>query len=70
MYLIGDKVKATKKIREGDFNGHKVWVHAYPGDTGTVIHINENHLPTVRFDKSLTATLTFSSEIEKVDGPG
>jgi hypothetical protein len=64
-FAVGDKVKAVKQIRENNFNGQETWTHAEPGDTGEIIHRNEWFLPTVRFDRTGTATIVTPTEIEK-----
>ena len=66
VFTVGDKVKAVKLITEDGFNGQDVWTHAEPGNTGEVIHVNKQHLPTVRFEKTGTATIVAPTEIERV----
>ena len=70
VYSLGDKVKAAKLITESKFNGQEVWTHAEVGDVGEVIHTGDKlHLPTVRFEKTGTATIVAPTEIEAVSGP-
>jgi hypothetical protein len=63
---VGDRVRAITQIAESDFNDAGTWVHANIGDLGHVVHISEAGFPTVRFDKTGTATVVAPSEIELV----
>jgi len=67
---VGDKVTANKIITEGggdvDLNATfpmKSYVHALPGDVGEVIHLQEEGLPTVRFERTGTATIVGLDEV-------
>ena len=65
-YKIGDRVKATTRIDEMHFvNPNKDWSHAWSGDLGTIEYIDQEGYPTVRFDKTGTATVVGLSEIRK-----
>lgn len=55
--LVGMKVVAAQQITEPGFG-----VHADPGDVGEVVHV-ENGIPTVRFERTGTATIVDPSEI-------
>ena len=43
-------------------------LHATSGELGTVVHTEPGFWPTVRFDRSGTATCVTHEEVEKVDG--
>lgn len=67
---VGTKVKATKQITESGTEGDPAavfpagaYIHAEKGDVGEVVYV-ENGNPTVRFERTGTATLVFNSEIE------
>jgi hypothetical protein len=66
---VGQRVRALVRVTEGGIAGDKTakfpapsYIHAEPGDAGVVIDIH-NDMPTVRFDKTLTASLVAWSEI-------
>jgi hypothetical protein len=68
----GQKVTATRQITEagGDTVGNehaKVfapdYIHANKGESGTIEHIDGDGMPTVRFDRTGTATVVGSDEI-------
>lgn len=42
------------------------YIHAIEGDTGTVVHINIDGYPTVRFHRTGTATLVHPDEVKHV----
>lgn len=61
----GDRVRAMIQVLEEGPGGtpnpdakpcETGWVHAEPGDLGTVVHVEPGLHPTVRFDKTKTAT--------------
>jgi len=63
---VGDRVVTTARIVETgspEFQNH---VHAEVGELGTCVHAQEGYLPTVRFDRTKTATIVFEMEVEKV----
>jgi hypothetical protein len=53
---VNDRVVAVRTLEESGFTTGGVHVHAMAGDEGTVEHL-EDGLPTVRFDRTGTATL-------------
>lgn len=55
----GQRVKALIQIVEDPD-----WVHAEPGDTGVVVFTEPGYYPTVRFDRTDTATIVFPHEVE------
>jgi hypothetical protein len=76
-YTEGMKVRAQVIITEGgddiqpDFEAtfdsrNPGYVHAAPGDLGTVEYVDDDDVPTVRFDKKGTATIVGDHEIEIV----
>ena len=72
MYDIGQKVVATAVVTEdGESEGSAEaefpdgnYIHAVGGDLGEVLHLNADGLPTVRFDRTGTATLVGLDEIQ------
>jgi hypothetical protein len=73
----GTRVRATRRIVENDTEPDKTaspceggWVHALPGDVGTVedetVTVDGLEFPTVRFDRTRTATAVFLYEIEVI----
>lgn len=42
------------------------FIHATPGDIGVVVFVDEIGLPTVRFERTGTATMVGHEEIEEV----
>ncbi len=67
---VGTVVRAKCKIQEKDFpikgNTH---THANAGDTGIIMFNDSDLVPTVRFDKTQTATIVCTStEVEAVNG--
>lgn len=73
-YKIGMKVKANIIITDGggetkpdfkatDFKNNPGFVHAVPGDIGTVVYVDEDNVPTVRFKIKGTATIVGDNEI-------
>lgn len=76
-YKLGMRVKSIDIITEGgdgeapDFDaktfvGNPGFVHAEPGDMGTVEYVDDDGCPTIRFDKTGTATIVGDYEIEVV----
>lgn len=71
---VGDRVKAIIQITEngklpGDPSARPLdsgWIHAEPGDLGTVVHWHDGVWPTVKFDRTNTATCVTDKEIELV----
>lgn len=63
---LGQRVRA--KIRVYDCPGEEDQgpIHAEPGDLGTVVHVEEGFWPTVRFDRTGTATCVTDEEVVKV----
>ena len=75
LYKVGDRVRATKTITEsgkgpGREDAKRLdpdWIHARAGELGTVEHVDYPLTwPTVRFDRTGTATIVHHSEIEAV----
>lgn len=72
MYAIGQKVIATAIVTEdGESEGSPEaefpegnYIHAVGGDRGEVLHLNDGGLPTVRFERTGTATLVGLDEIQ------
>jgi hypothetical protein len=69
-FHVGQKVMATRRIVEGDVAGDesakfpdRAYIHAEDGDTGVVEHIDGDGEPTVRFDRTGTATVVGPDEI-------
>lgn len=67
---VGTRVKAGKQITEGGVDGDESakfpapnYIHAKPGDLGTVESIDNDGDPTVRFDRTRTATIVGRHEI-------
>lgn len=68
---VGDKVVAEQTITEA--GGHPGdtsakfpsprYIHATEGDIGVVEHVNEEGLPTVRFERTGTATIVGWGEV-------
>lgn len=71
MYEVGQNVLAAKTITEdGDSEGSQEaeypagnYIHAVVGDQGEVLHLNDEGLPTVRFERTDTATIVGLDEI-------
>jgi hypothetical protein len=71
MYEVGQNVIAVQTITEdGESEGSREaefpdgnYIHAVSGDMGEVLHLNEKNLPTVRFERTGTATLVGLDEI-------
>lgn len=70
-WVTGDRVKAIKQITEsgklpGNPNAKSLdpdWIHAEAGELGTVVH-DLADLPTIRFDRTRTATIVRDDEIK------
>lgn len=71
-YEVGARVCAQMDITEGGDSSspdpaaefpQKNYVHAREGDLGTVEHISEDDVPTVRFERTGTATIVMEEEI-------
>ena len=76
-YVEGMRVKALKVITDGgdtappDFDaktliGNPGFVHAVPGDLGTVEYVDDDGCPTIRFDRKKTATVVGDCEVERI----
>ena len=73
-YKVGQNVLAAKIITEdGDSEGSQKakypagnYIHAVMGDQGEIIHLNKAGLPTVRFERTDTATIVGLDEITPV----
>jgi hypothetical protein len=73
-YKVGQIVLATKSITEdGDSEGSQKaeypagnYIHAVVGEQGEVLHLNKDGLPTVRFERTDTATIVGLDEITPV----
>lgn len=73
-FKVGDKVRAKKTVTEsghgpGDETKefpHDQYIHAREGEMGEVVHVEPKTLPTVRFDRTQTATIVTKEEVEKV----
>jgi hypothetical protein len=71
VYQIGQNVLAVGTITEdGESQGSEDaefpdgnYIHAITGDRGEVLHLNEECLPTVRFERTGTATIVGLDEI-------
>lgn len=77
MYKIGMRVQAIMVVTEGggktkpDYKATNLidnpgFVHALPGDYGTVEYVDDNGVPTVRFDETGTATIVGDNEVSIV----
>ena len=73
---VGERVVACKQLIEGDVPANPDaapcedgWVHCEPGDEGVVLSVDDYsdgaRLPTVRFERTGTATLCFPEEFER-----
>ena len=71
MYEVGQTVLAMATITEdGDSEGSPEaeypagnYIHAVVGDSGEGLHLNDDGLPTVRFERTGTATIVGLDEI-------
>ncbi len=72
-YDVGNNVIAKVRITEagGDYLGDKEaefpdpqYIHAEPGEIGIIEYIDSDHEPTVRFERTGTATIVGAHEIE------
>ncbi len=71
---VGDPVVALRNILEGGGspgNPNAVfpdpqYIHGAKGDRGEVIHIDQRGYPTVRFERTGTATIVDLNEIDKI----
>ena len=57
MYRVGDRVQANGTLSEVGFHGPGEHEHAAAGDTGRVLFVDTAGWPSVRFDRTGTATL-------------
>ncbi len=65
---LGDRVRARLKIvEEGLVTGVGKHTHAEPDETGVCVHVQKGYFPTVRFDRTKTATIVFPEEVEKLE---
>jgi hypothetical protein len=51
------EVVALKTITEKNFMGRKTWLHARKNELGTVIDVDADGVPTVRWHRTGTATI-------------
>lgn len=73
-WKINTRVKAVIQITEsgklpGDPEAKPLdsgWIHAEPGELGTVVHSDGGFLPSVRFDRTGTVTCVRDDEIQEV----
>lgn len=73
---VGDKVVAESTITEGgEYPGDTSakfpaprYIHAVEGDIGVVEHVDEAGLPTVRFERTGTATIVGWGEVTPESG--
>lgn len=74
-YEKGDKVVARHEVTErgigtiGDPDAafpDAAYIHAVEGDRGTVVHVNVDGYPTVRFERTGTATIVHPDEVKHV----
>lgn len=77
--LVGSRVKATRQITEagGDVAGDPAaefpapnYIHAEKGEPGVVEHVDGDGEPTVRFDRTGTATVVAAREVESTEPAG
>jgi hypothetical protein len=61
---VGTLVRAAKRVAEVGFNGPGVWVHATKGELGRVVHVDDPEWLTVQFERTGTATLVHTSEVQ------
>ena len=74
---VGDRVRARIRVLEEGPNSSydpnaksctPGWLHAEPGELGTVVHADPPQVwPTVRFDRTGTATCVIDEEVERVE---
>lgn len=67
---LNDRVRAKTQVFDLPGNPDPGCIHAEPGELGTVVHVQIDHWPTVRFDRTGTATCVTDAEVEKIDEPG
>jgi hypothetical protein len=60
----GQRVRSIGKVYDTGIPGD--WLHAEPGEFGTVEHTEPDNWPTVRFDRTGTATCVTPLEVEPV----
>lgn len=74
-YEVDDLVVARHEVTErgigtvGDPDAEfpdPAYIHAVEGDRGTVVHINCDGYPTVRFERTGTATIVHPDEVRHV----
>jgi hypothetical protein len=71
MFKVGQKVQAMGTITENGGPADEAaefpaggYIHARVGDMGVVLHLNDEGLPTVRFEHTGTATIVGTSEVK------
>lgn len=71
---LGQRVRAKVDIYDLPGNTDPHWhngtagpVHAEPGETGTVVHVEKDFWPTVTFDKTGTSTCVTDGEVEPIN---
>jgi hypothetical protein len=58
MYRVDDRVQAVGTLSEDGFHREgETWEHAVAGDAGSVVFVDEDGDPVVRFDRTGTATV-------------
>lgn len=65
---LGDRVRAKRRVFDLPGKDNPGPIHAEPGEEGVVVHTEFGSWPTVRFDKTNTATCVTDSEVEKING--
>ncbi len=63
---VGDRVVAIIEVYEEGIGAINTFQHAVPGDEGTVVGNEPGYWPTVRFDRTRTATCVTDFEVRKV----
>ena len=64
----GQRVRAKTQVLDLPGQPDPGPIHAEPGELGTVVHTEPGFWPTVRFDRTGTATCVTPQEVEKADG--
>lgn len=64
---LGERVRAKTRVFDLPDTSNPGPVHAEAGELGTVEHTEPGCWPTVRFDRTGTATCVTDEEVEKID---